>query len=474
VRREPAKNFHDIAFTIAVAVVALLPRIYVAIAWSREPVWDGHYYHFGAERIAQGLGYSEDVIIGGLPVWKPWCHYPVGYSALLGLAYRVFGNGLLVAPVLNALTGTLLVVVVHRLGLRFLSDNRARVAAGLAAVHPGLIAYSAVVMTEITAALLIALAAAVHLWLSERIPNERGRWAGTALGAVVLGLGVLVRPSTLVVAPLLGLLENKLGWRSLLRALGATAIAVVVVLPWTVRNCRVMDGCALVSTNGGWNLAIGSLFDSGRFESLHASDGCPVVTGQVQQDRCWAKVGEERILAAPGHWLSLVPRKLGHTWDHESFAIEYVREANPAMWPEDRRVAGRQLMTTFHRLLLIAGAFGVAAWLGFRERDMKKSIAQWGLVLVIVVLAAWATIADHHPFYFLAVLVPVAGLLPLPGRPPLGRVGRYVLGVVASTSLIHAVFFGDDRYHLVTSWAFCLLAAAMFRRPREPLATIDR
>jgi hypothetical protein len=474
VRRDPAKNFHDIAFTIAVAVVALLPRLYVAIAWSREPVWDGHYYHFGAERIAAGLGYSEDVIIGGLPVWKPWCHYPVGYSALLGLVYRVFGNGLLVAPVVNAITGTLLVVVVHRLGLRFFSANRARIAAGLAAVHPGLIAYSAVVMTELTAALLIALAAAAHLWLSERVPSERGRWGATALSAFVLGLAVLVRPSTLVVAPLLGLLENKLGWRSFLRAGAATAIAIVVVLPWTARNCRVMDGCALVSTNGGWNLAIGSLFDSGRFESLRAADGCPVVTGQVQQDRCWGQVGRARILSAPGHWLSLMPKKLGHTWDHESFAIEYVREANPGLWPEDRRVAGRQLMTTFHRLLLIAGALGVAAWIGFRERDLKKRVAQWGLVVVIAVLALWATIADHHPFYFLAVLVPVAGFLPLPGRPPLGRVGRYLLGVVASTSLVHAVFFGDDRYHLVTSWAFCLLAAAMFRRPREAGATIER
>lgn len=465
--RDPTRRFHDIAFTFAVAIVALLPRLYVAIAWSREPVWDGHYYHFGAERIARGLGYSEDVIIGGIPVWKPWCHYPVGYSAFLGLAYKLFGSGLLVAPVLNAIAGTLLVVIVHRLGLRFLSDNRARVAAGLAALHPGLIAYSAVVMTEITAALLIALAAAAHLWLAERYASERGRWAATGLGAFVLGLAVLVRPSTLVVAPLLALLENKLGWRSLVRAAAATAIAVVVVLPWTARNCRVMDGCALVSTNGGWNLAIGSLFDSGRFETLRGTDGCPVVTGQVQQDRCWGAVGRAKILSAPGHWISLMPKKLGHTWDHESFAIEYVREANPSVWPEERRVAGRQLMTTFHRLLLIAGALGVVAWLGFRERDMRKSIAQWSLLVLIAVLALWATIADHHPFYFLAVLVPIAGFLPLPGRPPLGRVGRYVLGVVASTSLVHAVFFGDDRYHLVTSWAFCLLAAAMFRRPRE-------
>ena len=79
----------DLAFTAALFVLALGVRLFVAIAWSKEPVWDGHYYHFGAERIAAGLGYSEDVLVRGAPVWKPWTHYPVGYSALLGLVYAL-------------------------------------------------------------------------------------------------------------------------------------------------------------------------------------------------------------------------------------------------------------------------------------------------------------------------------------------------------------------------------------------------
>ncbi|HMJ12300.1 MAG TPA: hypothetical protein VK524_12840, partial [Polyangiaceae bacterium] len=135
----------DLGFTLALAVVALLPRLFVAIAWAREPVWDGHYYHFGAERIALGLGYSEDVIARGISVWKPWTHYPVGYSGVLGLAYALFGSGLVVAPVVNAVIGVLLVVIVHRLARYYLSETRARIAAGLTALHPGLIAYTAVV-----------------------------------------------------------------------------------------------------------------------------------------------------------------------------------------------------------------------------------------------------------------------------------------------------------------------------------------
>ncbi len=252
----------DRAFTLTVGLVALLPRLFVALAWSREPVWDGHYYHFGAMRIAQGLGYSEDIVVSGVRTWRPWCHYPVGYSALLAAAYRAFGAGLSVAPVVNAVVGTLLVLVVHRLALRAMTVNRARVAATLTALHPGLIAYSAVLMSEIVCALLVLGGA----WIIVR----RLRWSSTVLGGVVLGLATLVRPSSLVAAPLIALILPLPRLAALYRAVIVTTVAVFTVLPWTYRNCRVMDGCALVSTNGGWNLAIGALTQTGRFQTLHA------------------------------------------------------------------------------------------------------------------------------------------------------------------------------------------------------------
>src|SRR6188768_2494547 len=115
----------DLAFSALAFVLALLPRLYVAIAWAREPVWDGHYYDFGARRIAAGYGYSDG--IGG---WHPWCHWPVGYSGLLAGAYRVFGAGPHVATLLNAVIGALLAVLTHRLARHELSRWRAR-AAGL-------------------------------------------------------------------------------------------------------------------------------------------------------------------------------------------------------------------------------------------------------------------------------------------------------------------------------------------------------
>lgn len=461
----------DWGFTLVVSLLGLLPRLYVAIAWSREPVWDGHYYHFGATRIAEGLGYSEDVIVGGQAVWKAWCHYPVGYSAFLGLLYLVFGRGLLVAPIANAAIGALQIAVGHRLGRGFLSTNRARIAAGLIALHPGLIAYSAVVMTELLTALLITSAALIMY-------SRRGQLKGAAYGGVLLGLATLVRPSVLLAAPLSALLHGGKRWRAMLLAGVSLAVTFAVVMPWTIRNCSRMDGCAFVSTNGGWNLAIGALTDTGRFRTLKAQDGCPVVTGQVQQDRCWAKVGREAILKDPKHWISLMPKKLGHTYDHESFAIEYLREANPNAWPEQRRVAGRNLLSHFHRGLLILAAFSVVGLpLSARRSGVRDSkelnnqttlawVIQAMLCSVLLGLAGYAIVNDAHPFFWLPTLLPLLAMLPVPGRPEHGGVGRYAFGLLCSTTLVHAVFFGDDRYHLVVTPILCLLGAAAFRRSR--------
>jgi Dolichyl-phosphate-mannose-protein mannosyltransferase len=445
----------DVAFSWALGMVAFLPRLFVAIAWAREPVWDGHYYHFGASRIASGLGYSEDVLIRGATVWKPWTHYPVGYSGLLSGFYRVFGDHLLVAPVLNAVLGAATALLIHRVALHHLSTTRARVAGGIAALHPGLIAYCPLVMTEIPSAFLVVLL----LWALLRF---RGRWHAAILGGLILGVLTLMRPASLLLFPLIALAEPWPLARAAGRAAATLAITLAVVMPWTIRNCMRMDGCALVSTNGGWNLAIGALTETGRFQTLRGKDGCPVVTGQVQQDDCWAGVGWRKIKQSPAHWLSLAPKKLAQTFDHESFAIEYLHEADPGAWPDERREAARGLLTTAHLTLLAAAALSIVALpLGRLRRDERYW--QMGLLLLLSGLIFYGIADEQHPFHWLVVLAPVLAFVPLPGRPSLGATGRVVMAVILLTAITHVVFFGEDRYHLFLSPILCLLAAAALR-----------
>ena len=443
----------DAVFGALLFVAALVPRLYVAVFWAGEPVWDGHYYDFGARRIAGGAGYSDDLSVGGHLVWHPWCHYPVGYSAFLAVFYRLFGDGRAVAAVANALVGAALAVVTWALAGRALSTLRARAAGVLVALHPGLILYAALVMSEPLAALLTLLA----FWAAVALRPGRGLVAG----ALLLGVAALVRPQALLCAPFLALVLVR-GRGRLVAAAVACAVALVPVLPWTARNCRVMDGCALVSTNAGWNLAIGAFpRATGRFETLRSSDGCRDVTGQVQQDRCWLDYGLAQIRARPWHWLSLVPAKLGFTFDHESFAVEYLHEARPEAWPEDRRARGRGLTTLFHRLLLAGAALGCIAFP--RPRPPRAAAVQGALVAVAVGLVALAFTADTPVFWPLALFVAVVPWLPLPGRPAMPPALLLPLSLLATTLVTHAVFFGEDRYHVVVTPVLALLAAAALR-----------
>ena len=459
-------------FALVLFALAFVPRLLVALRFDAEPVWDGHYYDFGARRIAAGDGYSDSLPVDGVAAWHPWCHYPVGYSGFLAAFYRLFGATTHTAAVVNAVVGALLAVVTFLLAAGLMSTWRARIAGLLVALHPGLVLYSALVMSEPLAALLTLLA-----FVSASRSREPVR--GAALGAVILGVSALVRPQALLCAPFLawrllpGFLPPQLPARALRVAARGLAVLAVLgclvlapVLPWTARNCRVMDGCALVSTNAGWNLAIGAFpRATGRFETLRSSDGCREVTGQVQQDRCWLHYGIAQIREHPGHWLGLVPAKLGFTFDHESFPIEYLHEARPQLWSEERREKMRGLLTLFHRLLLSLAGLGAVAW-ATKRSPWRARITQAVVALLVVALAAWGFRAGTPIFWPLAVFLSVVPWLPLPGRPPLPPGLAMALSLLASTALAHAVFFGEDRYHLVVTPVLCILAAAMFRRPQ--------
>jgi 4-amino-4-deoxy-L-arabinose transferase-like glycosyltransferase len=442
-------------FGAVLFVLALVPRLWVALVWAGEPVWDGHYYDFGARRLAEGLGYSDDRSVDGHLVWHPWCHYPVGYSAFLSGFYRVLGASHAVAGVANALVGAALAVFTWLLARHALSRGRARASGLVVALHPGLVLQAALVMSEPLAALLTLAA----FLLAVRDPRPQ---RGLLAGALALGVAALVRPQALLCAPFLALLIEKRA--RLVAAIAACALALVPVLPWTARNCRVMDGCALVSTNAGWNLAIGAFpRATGRFETLHSSDGCRDVTGQVQQDRCWLEYGLSQIAARPWRWLSLVPVKLGYTFDHESFAVEYLHEARPEAWPDERRAQARETTTFAHRLLLAVAALGGVGFpLGGR---LRASTAQGAALVVAGLLGAAAITGASPAFWPLAVFAAVVPWLPLPGRPPASHAMILATALLGTTIVTHAVFFGEDRYHVVVTPVLAIMAAAALRRP---------
>jgi hypothetical protein len=170
----------------------------------------------------------------------------------------------------------------------------------------------------------------------------------------------------------------------------------------------------------------------------------------VQQDRCWLAYGLREIRANPWRWLGLVPAKLGYTFDHESFAVEYLHEARPEDWPEERRALARDLTTIVHRILLCASALGCVAFpLARAGRASRASRAQAFVLLALVVVCAACIAAEPPVFWPVAVFLAVV---------------PWLLVLLATTLATHAIFFGEDRYHMGVTPVLALFAAAALRR----------
>lgn len=457
-------------FAAVLFTVALVLRVATVRAFDAPPTWDGHFYHVGAVRIAEGHGYSEDALVGGELERLPWSHYPVGYSALLGAVYRVFGPDPAHAQLANALLGALMVVVGFGFARAVLDPRRARIAGALLALHPGLVLYTALLMTEPLAALLVLISAYLA-----RVFGAR-RFAPLAVGITVAASG-LVRPPALLLAPLLLLLFPGDLRRRLQQTLLSGVVAVLAIAPWTIRNCRVLDACALISTNGGWNLAISALSETGRYRPLTPEDGCAEVITPVAQDRCWADVGRARIAQDPLAWLARIPDKLRHTYNHESFAVAYLAESDPDYWQPKRKFLVMNAMTGFHHLLTLVAAFSaIGRWsprslfarapdTPAARRERWSAWVQAGLSLALLAFAVYALTLPDRPLFWISVVLPLLGFARLPGAPPLTAAFAYCYALVAVTSLTHMVFFGDDRYHFAITPTLCFLAAAALRRP---------
>jgi hypothetical protein len=110
----------------------------------------------------------------------------------------------------------------------------------------------------------------------------------------------------------------------------------------------------------------------------------------------------------------------------------------------------------------------IAAALAFLARSATggaAKVAQIGLGLGLVALAALGASSDDHVYWPIALAIPVVAALPLPGAPARGGVIAYAAWAIGSVCITHVIFFGEDRYHVVVTPLLALLAAAALRPP---------
>jgi len=428
--------------------VALVARLAV-VAWAggRFPaVEDGHYYDVLARRLAAGQGYTWLWPDGAVTYAA---HYPVGYPAMLALAYAAFGASAAVAMTVNAWLGAAAAYGAHRI---VDGEGVARwrpLAAGLVvALHPALVPYTAAVMTDgVTPALLVVAAA-----MASRARSAGRTWPWLAGLGVAIGVATLVRPQSLLLAPVLGALAVPTGASTkarLARAAAVTALALACVAPWTARNCARMNRCALVSVNGGWNLLIGAQTRSGAWEEMDVPPECLTVWDEAGKDACFEQAARRDIAAAPLAWMARAPAKLAVTLDYFGAGPWYMHTSDAGAFDDAAKVRLAVVETVACRLLLLGALFAVARMTGPRSLARK----------LLAVAGAVAGVTVHGWLGYIALAV-VALLL---GRRMLARaptVGPATVAVIVLTALVHAAFFGAGRYGLVVAPFVAALAFA--------------
>jgi hypothetical protein len=428
------------------------------VAWGADrfpPAEDGRFYHAVAARIAEGHGYTwlwPDGVVTHA------AHYPVGYPALLGLLYALAGPRPVVAMALAAVLGALAILAVHRMVASVASRRAAAIAALLVALHPALIFYTPAIMTEGVAASAVTLAA----WGVVRAHASTRPLLPLTLLGLGLGLCTLIRPQTLLFVPVFGALAVASGGhharRAALGAAWALLMALVVCLPWTLRNCARMDRCVLVSANGGWNLLIGTASEvQGSFvplETIGVPAACQDVYGEVEKDACFRRAAVGRILEAPARWVALVPSKLGATFDYGGAPSWYLHASNPAEFDKRAAIGLGVAETIWQRFMVLLALYALGSERGPRARARRW--VGWVTGLSLLVRPAWIA--------YLGLVC--QGVL-------LGRSGAerrpvaLAVVVTAATGITHAIFFGAGRYAMVCTPLLGVLAGLAFDTRRH-------
>ncbi len=442
---------------LVVGATALLARLAVVL-WAMNripPTADGAYYHKVATRIAEGQGYTWLWPDGAVTYAA---HYPVGYPALIALGYLLFGAKPVVAMAINALAGTAAAVAAWSLVARVSSPRLALAAGIVAALHPALLPYTAALMTEgmTTSLLVVAAAASAHA----RDVHRPRPWL--VLVGTLMGAATLVRPQSLVLAPILGWLAlpptASLRPRAVASAI-VTVASLATCAPWTARNCARMESCALVSVNGGWNLAIGTQTENGSWHELVVPEACATVFQEAAKDACFGREAMAAIKARPMGWLARAPAKLRATFDYFGAAPWYLHTANGASFPYSAKVGLGAVETLACRLLLAAALVTI-----FRVRPSNELRDRMRRGLCIVGLLACVLVPGTIGYLALAGAVVALGVRGLHEAP---LVVPFSAAVVVATAATHAVFFGAGRYGLVV--APFVAALAFVRSLPHPL-----
>lgn len=297
--------------------LALVVRLLYILSLPQTLSFDEPQYRDIVYRLLTGQGYSFSsdayhTAVAGRPTSFQEPVYPLFLSAL----YAVFGlDNYLVARLCQACVGALIPVMIFLLGEKVVGKGVGLIAGLFLVVHPSLIYFSGLLMTETLFTLLVMAGLYMLTWTIERTPGYRDIVFG-----ILVGIALLTRSVLLGFLPILFLWLwlrsdfRKAFQRMILIGTGCA----VIILPWTVRNFIVHRAFVPLTTKGGYNIYIYSF----PVRNYDFNDRWDVITfpdmsglSEVERARLLARKGKQFVQENPLMFIDFAFHKLIDFWN---------------------------------------------------------------------------------------------------------------------------------------------------------------
>ena len=209
---------------------------------------DNYYYYMLAQNLAEGKGYVSD--IGPEPV--PHTHFPPGYPAFMSLFMHIFPDSTTAMKVLNGLLLLFSLLMLYQIAVRTCGRHGRFI--GLAAcllctMHPDLLRWSTMIMSEMLYVAISLGIIAVFLWLDfDKLAKKRpGQILLVVLLCALVFFTYYVRTIgiSIILATMAALAIAALRSRKALPLVVCALVAISLLsahLSWSAHNRRAVPG----------------------------------------------------------------------------------------------------------------------------------------------------------------------------------------------------------------------------------------
>ena len=304
-----------------ILLIGFIIRLVFAISVSPVLFSDPSWYYATATSLASGDGFSFE--------GKPTAYRTPGFSFIVSILFRIFGQHIKIVYVYNALIGVFILWLTGIIASFYTQKWKTVVL--LLALYPEHILYTNVFATELTFQFFLLL------WF---LCKDK-----TIFDGIFIALSAYVRPVSLLLPVFFAIFDRN----SRRKYIFAALIGAFLMSPWIIRNSHTIGNCSL-STNFWVNLWIGNgaQSDGGYFNPPD-----PPTDKETEAEKWFRKQLIDDLKDNPLHPIIILPLKAVHFW---------IPVLTPVSWalkgvvPRNFKIAIAVILTILNVVLLIFAA----------------------------------------------------------------------------------------------------------------------